>query len=44
MILVELFMATILVAAWVFMFFVFDDLILKGYFQRKLQNRFKVEE
>ena len=44
MILVELFMATILVAAWVFMFLVIDDFIIKGYFQRKLQNRFKVEE
>lgn len=44
MILVELFMATILVAAWVFIFFVFDALILNDYVKRKLQNRFKVEE
>ena len=44
MILAELFMASILVAMWVFMFFVFDEMVLKGYFQRKLQNRFKVDE
>ena len=44
MILVELFMATILVAAWVFIFFVFDALILNDYVKRKLQNRFKVDE
>lgn len=44
MIVAELFMATILVAAWVFIFFVFDALILNDYFKRKLQNRFKVEE
>lgn len=44
MIVAELFMATILVAAWLFMFFVFDEMILKGYFKKKLQNRFKVEE
>jgi hypothetical protein len=44
MLLAELFMATILVAAWVFIFFVFDALILNDYVKRKLQNRFKVEE
>jgi hypothetical protein len=37
-------MGTILMALWVFMFFVFDDLVLKGYFKSKLQKRFKVEE
>jgi hypothetical protein len=37
-------MLTILMAAWVFMFFVFDDMVLKGYFKSKLQKRFKVEE
>jgi hypothetical protein len=40
----ELLTVTMLVAAWIFMFFVFDDMILKGYFKKKLQNRFKVEE
>lgn len=38
------FMGTILMAAWMFMFFVFDDMVLKGYFKSKLQKRFKVEE
>jgi len=37
-------MLTILMAAWMFMFFVFDDMVLKGYFKSKLQKRFKVEE
>jgi hypothetical protein len=40
----ELVTVTMLVAAWIFMFFVFDDVILKGYFKKKLQKRFKVEE
>jgi hypothetical protein len=40
----ELVTVTMLVAAWIFMFFVFDELILKGYFKKKLQNRLKVEE
>jgi hypothetical protein len=35
---------TVIGAAWLFMFFVFDDMILKGYFKNKLQKRFKVEE
>ena len=35
---------TVIGAAWLFMFFVFDDVILKGYFKNKLQKRFKVEE
>jgi hypothetical protein len=37
-------MGTILMALWVFMFFVFDELVLKGYFKSRLQKRFKVEE
>jgi hypothetical protein len=40
----DIFTATIIIAAWVFFFFVFDEMILKGYFKKKLQNRFKVEE
>lgn len=40
----DIFTATIIIAVWVFFFFVFDEMILKGYFKRKLQNRFKVEE
>jgi hypothetical protein len=40
----DIFTLTIVIAAWVFMFFVFDELILKGYFKKKLQRRFKVEE
>jgi hypothetical protein len=35
---------TVIGAAWLFMFFVFDDMILKGYFKNKLQKRFKVED
>jgi hypothetical protein len=35
---------TVIGAAWLFMFFVFDDMILNGYFKNKLQKRFKVEE
>jgi hypothetical protein len=35
---------TVVGAAWLFMFFVFDEVILKGYFKNKLQKRFKVEE
>jgi len=37
-------MATSMVALWLFIFFVFDDAILNGYFKSKLQKRFKVEE
>jgi hypothetical protein len=37
-------MGTILMALWVFMFFVFDELVLNGYFKSKLQKRLKVEE
>lgn len=44
MIIVELIMASIVVALWVFMFFVFDSMILNDYVKRKLQKRFKVEE
>ena len=38
------FMGTILMSVWAFMFIVFDELVLKGYFKSKLQKRFKVEE
>jgi hypothetical protein len=37
-------MGTILMALWAFMFFVLDELVLKGYFKSRLQKRFKVEE
>ena len=40
----DIFTATIIIAAWVFFFFVFDNMILKDYFKKKLQARFKVEE
>jgi hypothetical protein len=40
----DIFTGTIIVGAWVFFFFVFDEMILKGYFKKKLQKRFKVEE
>jgi hypothetical protein len=40
----DLFSITVMLAFWVFMFFVFDEMILKGYFKKKLQKRFKVEE
>jgi hypothetical protein len=40
----DMFFFTFMMAFWVFMFFVFDDMILKGYFKNKLQKRFKVEE
>ena len=32
------------VMVWVFFFFIFDAEVLNGYFKKKLQNRFKVEE
>jgi hypothetical protein len=44
MIVLEIMMASFIVALWVFFFFVFDDIILNGYFKKKLQKRFKVEE
>lgn len=44
MFVVEMIMASVVVALWVFMFFVFDAMILNDYFKRKLQKRFKVEE
>lgn len=34
---------TFFVLVWVFAFFVFDEVILGGYFKQKLRNRFKVE-
>lgn len=40
----EFFFATFIVSFWVFVFFVFDELILKGYFKKKLQRRFNVDE
>ncbi len=40
----DMFSFTIMIAFWVFIFFVFDEMILKGYFKKKLQKRFKVEE
>ena len=40
----NLFSITFMVAFWVFCFFVFDELILKGYFKKKLQKRFNVDE
>lgn len=40
----DMFFFTFILAFWVFMFFAFDEMILKGYFKKKLQNRFKVEE
>ena len=44
MFIVEMIMVSLVVALWVFMFFVFDAMILNDYFKRKLQKRFKVEE
>ena len=32
-----------LVFIWVAMFFIFDDTVLKGYFAKKLRQRFNVE-
>lgn len=40
----DLFFGTFMVAFWVFVFFVFDEMILKGYFKKKLQRRFNVDE
>ncbi len=40
----DLLMLSVMVILWGIMFFVFDEMILKGYFKRKLQKRFKVEE
>lgn len=44
MFIVEMMMASLVVALWVFGFFIFDAIILNDYFKRKLQKRFKVEE
>jgi hypothetical protein len=40
----DLLFLSMLAIMWGVAFFVFDDIILEGYFKRKLQNRFKVEE
>lgn len=40
----DIFFFTFIMSFWIFMFFVFDEIILKGYFKKKLQKRFKVEE
>ena len=37
-------MLTLWVVVLVFFFFVFDNAILKDYFKKKLQKRFRVEE
>ena len=37
-------MTTLTVALLVGMFFMFDEVILKGYFAAKLRKRFNVEE
>ena len=36
-------MVSMIIALWVFAFFAFDELILKGYFKLKLQKRFNVD-
>lgn len=43
-ILLGLLVFTLMVFIWVFLFFIFDAEILNGYFKKKLQNKFKVEE
>lgn len=40
----DLLFLSMLVIMWGVAFFVFDDMILKGYFKSKLQKRFKDEE
>ena len=40
----DLLLLSMMAIMWGIAFFVFDDMILKGYFKRKLQKRFKVEE
>jgi hypothetical protein len=40
----DIFLCSFILAIWIFFFFVFDELILKGYFKLKLQKRFKVDE
>ncbi len=40
----EVFFITFVVAFWVFAFFMFDSLVLNGYFRKKLQHRFNVDE
>ena len=42
--LMDFFFGTFMLAFWGFIFFVFDELILKGYFKKKLQRRFNVYE
>lgn len=36
--------ATFVSMVWLFGFFVFDEIILKGYFATKLRKRFNVDE
>lgn len=40
----DIFFFTFIMSFWIFMFFVFDEIILKGYFKKKLQKRFKVDD
>jgi len=35
---------TLVIAMWLGLFFMFDSEVLNGYFKRKLQKRFPVEE
>jgi len=39
----DIFMSIITLAMMVFLFFMFDDIILRGYFATKLRKRFDVE-
>ena len=38
-----MFFLTVFAAAWTFGFFVFDAEVLNGYFKKKLQRRFNVD-
>jgi len=40
----DFFMTTFIFVFLVFVFFAFDEIILKGYFATKLRKRFNVEE
>lgn len=40
----DILFSSLIVILWGFIFFMFDEVVLKGYFATKLRKRFNVEE
>jgi hypothetical protein len=40
----DILFSSLIVILWAFTFFMFDEIVLKGYFATKLRKRFNVEE